>query len=485
MEIQDFDFNINILRSLLWRHNTAPRLESIMRAKDSWYAANYRDFWNDWVRDVFDLRTANAFGLQVWARILNVPLQVALPPDEAHRPAFGFGNVANAGFKRASPGAYIDPVSHIYKMADVDVPRYEGGAQSGLMLEQEATNLCVWSEDTTKYGGNTETDQAVRTPVDGVFGSLSATRVTVQGVVSGVGYANLANVNFGAVTDAPMVTFQANKWYCYSIFVRTDDPLLEVGFGFGNSLQGTIPNYHRFTLRIKDRTLISTGVAVGTFGMDWGFEEAPNGFVRLWVTAQSAGDGTPTRGSLGFTATRAGDTSQVVAPFDVECRMIEVVPGRTGPSSPIKTNGATVTRAADVNLGEYRNRNFNNGNFSNVNGGTVGLTVEQQRLILRLRYFQLTSRCTTGDINRICSIIFRDYGNVYVLDRNDMSYVIYVFDFSPGSQLKFLLEQYDLLPRPAGVGIQYNIITRKVFGFGEFNINFNNGTFTSDPKQAN
>lgn len=218
-QIQDLDFSSDLLRALLWQHNTAARTEALVRAKNAWYEENQRDFWTNWVKDVFDLRTANAFGLQVWSRILGVPLQVAITPTTRLKPAFGFGSF---------------------------------------------------------------------------------------------------------------------------------------------------------------------------------------------------------------------------------------------------------------------NSNFNNSNFTNNNGGTAGLTVEQQRILLRLRYYQLISRCTVPDINRICAAVFADLGTVYVLDGNDMEFTIYVFDFSPGSQLQFLLEQYDLLPRPAGVGVKYNIVTRPVFGFGPFNKNFNNGTFAKD-----
>lgn len=99
---QTFDFSVDLLQSLLWQHNEAQRLESLVRAKNDWYARNHSDFWSSWLRDVFDLRTANAFGLQVWSIILGIPLQVALPPAGVLN-KFGFGTF-NRNFNRGNFG---------------------------------------------------------------------------------------------------------------------------------------------------------------------------------------------------------------------------------------------------------------------------------------------------------------------------------------------------------------------------------------------
>lgn len=223
---QTFDLSIDILSALLWQHNHADQLQAIMRLKQAWYDDNQSDFWRNWLRDVFDLRTANEFGCRVWAEILGTRLNLNVDPSDINKPTFGFG----------------------------------------------------------KEGGGT------------------------------------------------------------------------------NSFQ-----------------------------------------------------------------------------------------------------------------------NFTHGNFGALGGTTIGLTLAQQRMLLRLRYFTLISRCTVPEINRILADVFADEGPAYVLDNNDMSYIVYVFLFQPSSALAFLLQNFDLLPRPATVGVQYNVINRPVWGFGDFNRNFNNQTFTPDP----
>lgn len=142
-----------------------------------------------------------------------------------------------------------------------------------------------------------------------------------------------------------------------------------------------------------------------------------------------------------------------------------------------------VTSPADVGKIGFgfgtSNKNFENGNFANKNSNTVGLTVEQQRMVIQLRYFKLTSRGTVPETNRFLKQIFTDkgMGRVFVTDPYDMSWVTYFFELQPNSQIQFILDNYDLLPRPAGVGIKYQLQPRPSFGFSTNHLNFENGNF--------
>lgn len=88
MRNQQFDFSVNALQALLWEYDDAPALTSLMQGKQSWYDTNQSAFWNDWVVNVFDLRTANDFGCAVWAVILRIPLTVVVPA--VTKATFGF-----------------------------------------------------------------------------------------------------------------------------------------------------------------------------------------------------------------------------------------------------------------------------------------------------------------------------------------------------------------------------------------------------------
>lgn len=91
--VQAFDYSVNLLRALLWQYNDATRLQGLLERKQAWYDENHAAFWQAWVRDVFDLSTANDFGLSVWAIILDVPLGVNPTPDPVGKPLWAFGSL--------------------------------------------------------------------------------------------------------------------------------------------------------------------------------------------------------------------------------------------------------------------------------------------------------------------------------------------------------------------------------------------------------
>lgn len=122
------------------------------------------------------------------------------------------------------------------------------------------------------------------------------------------------------------------------------------------------------------------------------------------------------------------------------------------------------------------NKNYNNGNFASSSTGAVRLTKEQARLALKLRYLQLIARGTVTETNQFLQYIFGDDGLVYVLDGLDMTMLV-VFTFVPSSQLQFVLENYDLIPRPAAVGINYLVLIDNTWAFGEYRENFDNSNF--------
>lgn len=121
-------------------------------------------------------------------------------------------------------------------------------------------------------------------------------------------------------------------------------------------------------------------------------------------------------------------------------------------------------------------KNFDRGNFSNFSGGTNALPLETKRLALRLRYFQLVSSGTVPETNRMLKYLFAPYGKAYLLDGLNMTQV-YVFRFAVPSALAYLLDNFDILPRPAAVGSRYIDATKQYFGFDPFGLNFDRGNF--------
>lgn len=119
------------------------------------------------------------------------------------------------------------------------------------------------------------------------------------------------------------------------------------------------------------------------------------------------------------------------------------------------------------------NRNFGWGNFGRLSAGVASLTLEQKRIILRLRYLQLISDGSAVWSNFVMREIF---GGGYVLDPGDMT-AVYVFTTGISGTFQQVLLDFDLLPRPAGVKITILPVDIEVFGFGPTNQNYENGQF--------
>lgn len=124
-------------------------------------------------------------------------------------------------------------------------------------------------------------------------------------------------------------------------------------------------------------------------------------------------------------------------------------------------------------FGEFR-KNFS-GNFAPSQDGII-LTTEQARLVLLLRYYQIIGRANLAEANAIVNDVFSSLGDVWVLDNLNMT-IRYVFSFSLPAQLRQVIENYDILPRPTAVGVEVFQGSNKFFGFGSFRKNFNNAPF--------
>ena len=110
--MEKLDFHVDLMRAILWQYEGAPRIKALVTGEQEWINEAHSDFWNNWVRDVFSLKTANELGLNVWARILDVPLMITRVKRVAS--VFGFGdeattgnvNFGRAGFGRGQTGDY-------------------------------------------------------------------------------------------------------------------------------------------------------------------------------------------------------------------------------------------------------------------------------------------------------------------------------------------------------------------------------------------
>lgn len=98
MTIQQFDFIVDVTKSLIWQYNDALKLQAIIEDKQAWIDENVRTFWANWYTDVFDLRTANDFGLQVWAAILGMQFTLK---ENVPTLIFGFSGSGGLNFNNS------------------------------------------------------------------------------------------------------------------------------------------------------------------------------------------------------------------------------------------------------------------------------------------------------------------------------------------------------------------------------------------------
>ena len=87
--IQEFDYSANLLRVIPWQYENAERLIGWLQNKQDNFDLNSDQFWSDWYTNVFNLDTANEFGISIWSKILDVPLFIG--EGEPPGSNWGFG----------------------------------------------------------------------------------------------------------------------------------------------------------------------------------------------------------------------------------------------------------------------------------------------------------------------------------------------------------------------------------------------------------
>lgn len=90
MRVQQFDFSVDVMQAILWQYDKSTKFLELMQKKQDWYTLNQTEFWNNWFTNVFNLLTANTFGLSVWCFILDIPFYIDTNPEPANKPNFGF-----------------------------------------------------------------------------------------------------------------------------------------------------------------------------------------------------------------------------------------------------------------------------------------------------------------------------------------------------------------------------------------------------------
>lgn len=92
---------------------------------------------------------------------------------------------------------------------------------------------------------------------------------------------------------------------------------------------------------------------------------------------------------------------------------------------------------------------------------------DDYRNLLMVLYQKQFINTDLPSINHFTQQILGKYGDIRVKDTYDMTYIIYEFNSEIPNWLKWSLNEKDILPRPAGVGVKINDASSniRVFGF--------------------
>ena len=61
------------LSSVIWQYDNSEALQSLLQYKQDFYDKSTGEFFTNYIKDVVNINTANAFGLTVWGRLLQMP----------------------------------------------------------------------------------------------------------------------------------------------------------------------------------------------------------------------------------------------------------------------------------------------------------------------------------------------------------------------------------------------------------------------------
>lgn len=72
VDVGTINFTINNNLCYLWQYDNAVNLTSLMNFKDNFLTICVQNFWEDFFQNIFNIQTANTFGLELWGETLGI-----------------------------------------------------------------------------------------------------------------------------------------------------------------------------------------------------------------------------------------------------------------------------------------------------------------------------------------------------------------------------------------------------------------------------
>lgn len=77
-------FKIDLQKCIIWQYDKASKLNSLITQKESWYTKYVTNFIRDFFWNIFNIDTANEFGLTIWGKMLGLDRNVVFIGGESH-----------------------------------------------------------------------------------------------------------------------------------------------------------------------------------------------------------------------------------------------------------------------------------------------------------------------------------------------------------------------------------------------------------------
>ena len=84
MKTANYNYQQDLSKVILWQYSDAEKLKTIVNGEQEFMDNAVTKFWEDFDRNIFKLSTCNAFGLELWGKLLNVARPMYLDHGVAH-----------------------------------------------------------------------------------------------------------------------------------------------------------------------------------------------------------------------------------------------------------------------------------------------------------------------------------------------------------------------------------------------------------------
>ena len=113
--IHEYDPSVDLTKHIFWQYNNAPVINSLINAKNDWFNKNQTEFWENWVQNVLNIKTADDYGLSIWGALLQVPRTYNVNGDDTSLTTNQYRTVLLARLRLLHTRATVPEINKLLK----------------------------------------------------------------------------------------------------------------------------------------------------------------------------------------------------------------------------------------------------------------------------------------------------------------------------------------------------------------------------------